>query len=732
MSIGKKILVLSLSGTVATVMVIVGIVLLSRNALDQKILEEADKTSNAQLSAMGRSIQQLLVAQNELTTQQVNMATEFAGGLLRRVGGMQLAEEEISWDAMNQFSREVTTVSLPQVSIDDQSLGKNSDPNEPTPFIDPVAKSSGGTCTIFQRMNDAGDMLRIATTVLKTDGQRAVGTYIPATNPDGSANKVVATLLRGDTYYGRAFVVNRWYTTSYEPIFNDDNRVIGAVYVGMLQEEAASLSQRIQDVRIGESGHAFVLGSQGKDRGAYIISRDGERDGENILDATDHLGDRYIQTMIDKAVDARGDIVFHDFIVRDADQTQPEERVAALFYYEPWGWVVGVTTRRSEYYVAAQSTRSALNSMLISVYTSAVVLIILVSIVASVSSRIICKPLREITKSLKDIAQGDGDMTLRLNVTSSDETGELAKWFNLFMDKLQGVVKQVVGTATNLNATSEQLLETASQLENGAEETTGRSGDAASASAKMAESMTTMAGSSQEMSGSLKSITDAVDQMTGSIGEIARNAALASQIASEATSVAEQSNGKLSTLGDAATEIGNVIGVIQDIAEQTNLLALNATIEAARAGESGKGFAVVAAEVKELARQTADATDKVGMSITGIQGSSAEAIQSLNTISDVIEKMKETSVVIANAVDQQSVTTQQIAQNLNQTADTATAISRVAGENAEFSQVVSNSINGVDAAVKQTVSGATATRRYGNELSGMAHEIEELAAGFHA
>ncbi|MDE2357202.1 MAG: Cache 3/Cache 2 fusion domain-containing protein, partial [Alphaproteobacteria bacterium] len=102
----------------------------------------------------------------------------------------------------------------------------------PDAALDEVQSLVGGTATIFQRMNEQGDMLRVATNVQTSDGKRAVGTYIPVTMPDGTPNPVVATVLTGKTYHGDAYVVNAWYDTAYEPILNDAGQVIGMLYVG--------------------------------------------------------------------------------------------------------------------------------------------------------------------------------------------------------------------------------------------------------------------------------------------------------------------------------------------------------------------------------------------------------------------------------------------------------------------------------------------------------------------
>src|SRR5690606_15106431 len=131
--------------------------------------------------------------------------------------------------------------------------------------------------------------------VRKADGTRAIGTYIPAVNPDGKPNPVVASVLRGETYQGRAFVVDAWYVTKYEPIRDEHSQVVGVLYVGFKEEAAKSLRAGIMDIRIGQTGYVYVLNSQPPTRGHYVVSQGGTRDGENLWEAKDADGRPFIQ-----------------------------------------------------------------------------------------------------------------------------------------------------------------------------------------------------------------------------------------------------------------------------------------------------------------------------------------------------------------------------------------------------------------------------------------------------
>jgi len=129
--------------------------------------------------------------------------------LMDQAGAMQRdTVDTVSWEARNQFTKAVSTVSLPKVSIGGTWLGQVRDTGTQVPVVDAVRKLTKATSTLFQRINSQGDMLRVATNVVGDDGKRAIGTFIPATGADGQPNPVVSTILRGDTFVGRAFVVN--------------------------------------------------------------------------------------------------------------------------------------------------------------------------------------------------------------------------------------------------------------------------------------------------------------------------------------------------------------------------------------------------------------------------------------------------------------------------------------------------------------------------------------------
>jgi methyl-accepting chemotaxis protein len=319
-----------------------------------------------------------------------------------------------------------------------------------------------------------------------------------------------------------------------------------------------------------------------------------------------------------------------------------------------------------------------------------------------VINRQIASPLHGLAARLRDIAEGEGDLTRRLEMKSHDEIGEASSAFNLFMDKLQATMSRISQNTSHLAEASRVMLNSSQQIAANSEET--------SAQARV------VSDSAQQVSQNLQTVATGAEEMGSSIREIAKNATEAARVATSAVKVAETTTATVSKLGDSSNEIGQVIKVITSIAEQTNLLALNATIEAARAGEAGKGFAVVANEVKELAKETAKATEDISRKIEAIQSDTKAAVEAIASISAVINQVNGISTTIATAVEEQNATTNEMSRNVSEAAHSS-------GE-------ITSNINGVAQAAESTSRGAVDTQQAAQQLVETSAELRRLVEQF--
>jgi signal transduction histidine kinase len=369
--VGLKITILAILPILLTALIAFGVGLYQKGILENFFGHEIEAQAQNEARKIAQAVYLMCRSAQESVQKTVDTNLRVAGDILARAGKVSLGGESLRWEARNQFTGEVTDVFLPPMLVGGQWLGKNDDPALPSPVVDAVRDLVGGTATLFQRMNDAGDMLRVATNVEDSEGRRAIATYIPSVDPDGTANPVVEALLRGETFSGRAYVVNDWYLTAYRPIFDEGGRrVIGALYVGVKQENIESLRQGIMDMVVGKTGYVYVLGGKGEHQGRYIISQNGERDGENLWASQDSDGRPFIQSIIGKALSLplyqREDnvpVAFERYPWKNPGEIEPRYKVVAIAYFAPWDWVIGAGYYESDLRESQERMVEALRDM---------------------------------------------------------------------------------------------------------------------------------------------------------------------------------------------------------------------------------------------------------------------------------------------------------------------------------------------------------------------------------
>ncbi|MCK4622862.1 MAG: Cache 3/Cache 2 fusion domain-containing protein [Desulfuromonadales bacterium] len=431
---------------VLTIFSIIGALSYQKNSLQKNFNVEIARLGQERVSKIVQNVYLMTKAMSEAVEHTMAYNLRVAEEILTKSGPVTfIPEQKVAWTAINQYSKESIQISLPKVYVGNVWLGQNSSFSTRAPVVDKVKSLVGGTCTIFQRMNKQGDMLRVASNVEKQDGSRAIGTYIPRVNPDGTPNPVIETIMQGKVFHGRAYVVNAWYITAYQPIWDAGGKEItGVLYVGVKQENLTSLRHSIMDIVVGSTGYVFVLGGKGAQKGHYIISQNGARDGEDILDSKDSEGNLFVRSIIDKALSIPQKafnrsipVSIEKYPWKNPGEQKAREKLAAITYFAPWDWVIVAGYYLDDFRDVENRAEQAIDEMILSVYLIAVLALFFALIASVVTAQRIFSPLEKAVLAFREMSSGNLD--IRLPVSGNDEISQLGHAFNDMAQNLRKV-----------------------------------------------------------------------------------------------------------------------------------------------------------------------------------------------------------------------------------------------------------------------------------------------------
>ena len=465
-----------------------------------------------------------------------------------------------------------------------------------------------------------------------------------------------------------------------------DGQMVGVAGADM---DLESIAQLLGSLKFQGHGHAFLVSAQGK----VLLHPDSNYTLKDIQALYPQDTPRVQAGVSEVEVDGKT-----QFIAFTPLQGLPSAN-----------WYVALVLDQDSAFAALDEFRtSAVVATLIAVTATVLLLGMLI--------RVLMQPLLLMGKAMRDIAQGEGDLTKRLQVQSQDEFGELATSFNQFVERIHGSIREVSSATQQLNEVAKLVV-------------------SASNSSMV---------NSDEQASRTNSVAAAINELGAAAQEIARNAADASHQASDARHLAEEggqvlrktiaamnelsekisaSSSNIELLNSKTVDIGQILEVIKSISAQTNLLALNAAIEAARAGEAGRGFAVVADEVRSLAHRTQESAQEIHKMIEELQ---VGARDSVTTMSES-QHYSAQSVEIANqAGERLGSVTQRIGEidGMNQSVATATE------EQTAVVEALNMDINEINTLNQEGVENLQATLRACGDLEQQAARLQHLVGSF--
>ncbi|MBN6775901.1 methyl-accepting chemotaxis protein [Pseudomonas granadensis] len=449
------------------------------------------------------------------------------------------------------------------------------------------------------------------------------------------------------------------------------------------------LTEIVKQIKLGDSGYLMLL----ENSGTVLVD---PKQPEHNFKPLDSLGEGYAQ--LAKAGKGLVEV-----------ELNGERYMANVWPSEQLGWTfVGLIKQSDVMSSATQLT------WLIAII--AAVLAVLFAVVGASFASLIVRPIRSVASGLEGIAQGEGDLTKNLDIRGSDETAQLANWFNQFLTAIRSLIQHIGGAAGKILATSQSSTQVSSDMA----EAAGRQREAVD---MVSTAFHEMVATANEVARSCSQAADSADsgQRQARQGQQQIDAAVHSvdQLSQEL----EQSAQSMQQLERDSTDIQSILGTIRSIAEQTNLLALNAAIEAARAGEQGRGFAVVADEVRALAKRTADSTAEIDGLLGNLAKRTSQVTQQMHASLQVSQRS-------VTRIGEARESFGQIRESVDVIRDMNTQIATAAEEQHQVAEDINRHISQIHGDAQLVAELANSARLDSQSLAGLSNELDGLVRRF--
>ncbi|THB79900.1 MAG: PAS domain S-box protein [Desulfobacteraceae bacterium] len=432
--IRTKITLLALILITASSAIVMAVFLTGISDYRNELEKELEKQIHDEVGPLAHAMYRLCEAMHKASVTQRKHTLTIMRQLMEKQGVAHLGTETDRLTTMDPQGN-AGEIQVPRLFLGGKPLKLNAEPHIATPVVDEMMNLTGYHSSIMLRTSQEGDFVRVATSVIR-DGRRQIGFMLPAREADGSPNPFARSVIAGETALGRTYIEDFVFVSTVLPLRDQHDQIIGCYGVGIRQDLMENLRRVFMDTPVGKTGYFFILGAKGKQKGRYILSSKGERDGEDVWNVQSADGTFPVREVFRRAIEQNpGELAWYSYDWQNPGDSQPRKKYAAMIYFKPWDWILGASAYEEDFIETSQRLGSHLETIIFKVTAASMIVLLVSAFFFWLLGRQISKPLNRAVEFADQISQGR--FPAPLEITAKDETGHLAKTLNLMAGKLE-------------------------------------------------------------------------------------------------------------------------------------------------------------------------------------------------------------------------------------------------------------------------------------------------------
>ncbi|SMF33191.1 methyl-accepting chemotaxis protein [Desulfovibrio gilichinskyi] len=629
-SLRKKIITIACGAAIIPIVAMLILTHLLESSLSESVASEIHTLITSHVSQVTSDLYDECRTSNDSLMRETKRASMSLQSMLDDSGDIRLLEKESTWTIVNPLIKD-KIISVPVLMIGDYSLTFDKRKNESLPFLAESSEISGAYCTVYQRLNQTGDMLVVDTTTEAGKENMVIGEIYYSLNDQGQRESVIDEILAGQTVSrhcedsdGIKFIV-------YSPFKDKSGNIVGMLSVQMHDDISDNMHRSVLKTSINKSGFVWILGAKGQNKGKYILSRFSSAE-EQVQAKKGTYDTALIDQLISKAVKAgEGKLLTEEYLWKLAPDDTGRMKLSVYTYFAPWEWIIGSGVYLDEYNGIRDRLTGTVEKLSHWLGLTGVILLVLTIVISTTVSGLIANPIIHMVDIAKLIANGDifgarrsietlekicpnaGNAAQNADRQDSlDETGQLYLAFRNMVESLGSLVGQVQRSGIQVTTSSTEITASARQLDI-------TFNQQASATTQISATSLEISANSGELAGTMGEVNASASKMAMLAQEGQDGIKTMIRVMDDLSVSTSSITDKLAGINERANSIEGIVGTITKVADRTNLLSLNAAIEAEKAGKFGQGFSVVAGEIRRLADQTSVAALEIETTIENMR-----------------------------------------------------------------------------------------------------------------